>query len=189
MKVVLASASPRRRELLKQIDIATEIFPSEFDEAADLDKDAAATVLFNAIGKGQWVKERTGDELPVIAADTVVARDGVILGKPRNEAEAKEMLHFLSGQAHQVLTGVYIAYAGKELSQVCTTQVYFRQLKDEEIAAYVATGEPLDKAGAYGIQGKGAILVERIEGDYNNVVGLPLTAVYEMLGELGAWHK
>ena len=189
MKVVLASASPRRRELLKQLDVATEIVPADFDEAVSLESDAAATVLFNAVGKGREVAARTGTELPVIAADTVVARDGVILGKPADAEEAKEMLRFLSGKVHQVLTGVYVAYGDRELSQVCTTQVYFRKLTEEEIEAYVATGEPLDKAGAYGIQGKGAILVEHIEGDYNNVVGLPLTLVYSMLRELGAWHK
>ena len=189
MQVILASASPRRRELLKQLHIETRIVPSEFAEAAAKDSDAAATVLFNAVGKGQWVKQRLGDALPVIAADTVVASDGAILGKPADEQEAKRMLQALSGKAHQVLTGVYLAYRGQELSAVCTTEVLFRTLSKEEIDDYVATGEPLDKAGAYGIQGRGAILVERIAGDYNNVVGLPLTLVYQLLQKLGAWNK
>ena len=96
------------------------------------------------------------------------------------------MLARLSGRTHQVLTGVAVKYAGKELAQVCATKVFFRELTQGEIAAYVGSGEPLDKAGAYGIQGKGALLVEKIEGCYNNVVGLPLTMLYSMLKEIGA---
>lgn len=189
MKVILASASPRRRELLKQIGIETEIVPSGCEEIDGQTHTAAEVVEYNAASKGQWVKAKTGDALPVIAADTVVALENQVLGKPADAEEAKAMLRFLSGKAHQVLTGVYVAFGGKALVQVCTTDVYFRDLKEAEIEAYVATGEPLDKAGAYGIQGQGAILVKNIAGDYNNVVGLPLTAVYEMLQELGAWHK
>lgn len=189
MKVILASASPRRRELLKQIGIETEIVPSGCEEIDGKTNAAATVVELNARAKGQWVKTQTGDALPVIAADTVVALENKVLGKPADAEEAKAMLRFLSGKAHQVLTGVYVAFGGKVLVQVCTTDVYFRDLKEAEIEAYVATGEPLDKAGAYGIQGQGAILVKNIAGDYNNVVGLPLTAVYEMLQELGAWHK
>ena len=146
-------------------------------------------VLANAIGKCRAAAAINGDELPVIAADTVVALDekDKILGKPADEQEAKRMLRQLSGRCHKVLTGVAVRYRGQEISQVCTTSVWFRQLSDSEIDSYIATGEPLDKAGAYGIQGRGAILVEKIDGCYNNVVGLPLTCLYLMLEKLGVY--
>lgn len=126
-----------------------------------------------------------GDELPVIAADTIVVIDNVILGKPQDAAAAKAMLHRLSGRTHQVMTGVAVRYKGQQLSKVCVTDVSFRQLTAEEIDAYIATGEPMDKAGAYGIQGRGAVLVEKINGCYNNVVGLPLSLLYLMMQRLG----
>lgn len=128
---------------------------------------------------------KIGDELPVIAADTIVVIDNVILGKPQDAAAAKAMLQRLSGRTHQVMTGVAVHYKGQQLSKVCVTDVSFRQLTAEEIDAYIATGEPMDKAGAYGIQGRGAVLVEKINGCYNNVVGLPLSLLYLMMQRLG----
>lgn len=186
MQVILASASPRRQELLKQIGISPLVHPSSFAEADGTANEAQAIALGNALGKCKAVVSEVGDKLPVIAADTIVVIDNVILGKPKDADNAREMLRQLSGRTHQVMTGVAVSYKGQLLTDVCVTNVSFRQLSTEEIEKYVATGEPLDKAGAYGIQGKGAILVEKIEGCYNNVVGLPLTMLYLMLKKLGA---
>ena len=141
--------------------------------------------MHNASGKCAAVAAKMGDELPVIAADTIVVIDNVILGKPQDAAAAKSMLQRLSGRTHQVMTGVAVRYKGQQLSKVCVTDVSFRQLTAEEIDAYIATGEPMDKAGAYGIQGRGAVLVEKINGCYNNVVGLPLSLLYLMMQRLG----
>ena len=185
MEVVLASASPRRLALLEQVGVQARVCPADFVEEAGRAQSAREVVLRNALGKCRTVAAQTGDTIPVVAADTIVVIDEAILGKPHNALEAEAMLTSLSGHSHQVLTGVAVRYQGKELAQVCITKVYFRQLTEAEIAAYVATGEPLDKAGAYGIQGKGAVLVEKIEGCYNNVVGLPLTMLYSMLKEIG----
>ena len=184
MQVVLASASPRRLELVSQLGWEAKVYPSAFDEAGGSASEAKEVVLANALGKGRWVAEQLGDEVPVIGADTIVVIDNVILGKPKDAADAIAMLKRLSGREHQVMTGVAVFYKGKVLSRVGVTRVFFRSLEDAEIAAYVATGEPLDKAGAYGIQGKGAVLVEKIDGCYNNVVGLPLTMMYTMFKEL-----
>jgi septum formation protein len=146
---------------------------------------AEDVVLANALGKCKAVVKIKGDDLPVIAADTVVVAEGVILGKPQDAEEAVKMLKQLSGKTHKVLTGIAIAYAGEIFAEVCETKVVFRDLSEDEIKQYVATGEPLDKAGAYGIQGKGAVLVEKIDGCYNNVVGLPLTRMQLILAKLG----
>ncbi len=186
MEVILASASPRRLALLAQVGIAARVCPADFVELSDARQSASEVALYNAAGKCASVAAAQGDELPVVAADTIVVSEGAILGKPADEADAVRMLTRLSGRAHQVLTGVAVRYRGRELKAVCETKVYFRRLSGEEIAAYVATGEPADKAGAYGIQGRGALLVEKIEGCYNNVVGLPLTLLYSMLKEIGA---
>ena len=185
MQVILASASPRRLALLQQIGISAEVCPADFDEVSGSAVQAEDVVLANALGKCKAVVKIKGDDLPVIAADTVVVAGGVILGKPQDAEEAVKMLKQLSGKTHKVLTGIAIAYAGKILAEVCETKVVFRELSDDEIKQYVATGEPLDKAGAYGIQGKGAVLVEKIDGCYNNVVGLPLTRMQLILAELG----
>ena len=186
MKVILASASPRRQELLLQAGITPIVCPSDFSEQDGTAAQACAVVLANAEGKCRSVAAIKGDALPVVAADTVVVADDKILGKPGSENAAAAMLRALSGRCHEVLTGVAVQCQGKFVSEVCATKVYFRNLTEAEIAAYVATGEPLDKAGAYGIQGRGALLVEKIEGCYNNVVGLPLTRLYLMLAGIGA---
>jgi len=185
MQVILASASPRRLALLQQIGIEAKVCPADFDEVSGSAVQAEDVVLANAIGKCKAVVKIKGDSLPVIAADTVVVAEGVILGKPKNEEDAIEMLKQLSGKTHKVMTGIAVSYAGEMLAEVCETEVVFRELTDEEIKKYVATGEPLDKAGAYGIQGMGAVLVEKINGCYNNVVGLPLTRLQLILAKLG----
>ena len=185
MQVILASASPRRLALLQQIGIEATVCPADFDEVSGSAVQAEDVVLANAVGKCQAVVKIKGDSLPVIAADTVVVAEGVILGKPQNAEDAVEMLKQLSGKTHKVLTGIAVSYTGEMLAEVCETKVVFRDLTDEEIKNYVATGEPLDKAGAYGIQGKGAVLVEKIDGCYNNVVGLPLTRTQLILAKLG----
>ena len=185
MQVILASASPRRLALLQQIGIEATVCPADFDEVSGTAVQAEDVVLANAVGKCQAVVKIKGDSLPVIAADTVVVAEGVILGKPQDAEDAVAMLKQLSGKTHKVLTGIAVSYAGEMLAEVCETKVVFRDLTDEEIKNYVATGEPLDKAGAYGIQGKGAVLVEKIDGCYNNVVGLPLTRMQLILAKLG----
>ena len=185
MKVILASASPRRQALLLQIGITPLICPADFAEGSGTASQAQEVALHNASGKCAAVAAKMGDELPVIAADTIVVIDNVILGKPQDAAAAKAMLQRLSGRTHQVMTGVAVRYKGQQLSKVCVTDVSFRQLTAEEIDAYIATGEPMDKAGAYGIQGRGAVLVEKINGCYNNVVGLPLSLLYLMMQRLG----
>lgn len=184
MRVILASSSPRRLQLLQQIGIEAEVRPAAFDELST-GKMADEVVLANAVGKCQAVCAACGDKVPVIAADTVVVLDGKILGKPKDAADAVRMLTELSGRTHKVLTGVAVSFDGRQLAEVCETEVIFRTLTADEIADYVATGEPLDKAGAYGIQGRGAVFVEKINGCYNNVVGLPLTRLHLMLAKLG----
>lgn len=184
MRVILASSSPRRLQLLQQIGIEAEVRPAAFDELST-GKMADDVVLANAVGKCQAVCAACGDKVPVIAADTVVVLDGKILGKPKDAADAVRMLTELSGRTHKVLTGIAVSFDGRQLAEVCETEVIFRTLTAAEIADYVATGEPLDKAGAYGIQGRGAVFVEKINGCYNNVVGLPLTRLHLMLAKLG----
>ena len=184
MQVILASASPRRLALLEQIGLEVQVCPADFAEVSGDALAAEAVVKTNAEGKCRAVVARYGDAQPVIAADTVVVAAGKILGKPKDAQEAVAMLQLLSGKEHQVLTGLAVSYAGRLLVEVAATKVYFRKLSLQEITAYVATGEPLDKAGAYGIQGRGAVLVNKIDGCYNNVVGLPLTRLQLMLAEL-----
>lgn len=186
MQVVLASASPRRLALLEQVGVRAQVCPADFAEADGKAAEARQVAVNNARGKCRAVAAAQGDAVPVVAADTIVVIDEDILGKPSGAAAAEAMLARLSGRSHQVITGVAVRYRGRELYKDCVTSVLFRRLSAQEIREYVATGEPLDKAGAYGIQGRGALLVEKIDGCYNNVVGLPLTMLYEMFKELGA---
>ncbi len=180
MSLILASGSPRRRELLGLITNDFTVCVSGAEEHTDPGLTPAETVLALARLKGEDVAKTHPDDT-VIAADTVVALDGEILGKPADAEDAARMLRFLSGRTHEVFTGVYIARGGREAHFYEKTGVTFYELSEEEIAAYVATGEPADKAGAYGIQGKGALLVKGIEGDYFNVVGFPVAAVSRAL--------
>ncbi len=186
-KLILASASPRRRELLERLQLNFTVQPADIDESRFPNEDAASYPLRTAIKKAMAVAEKEENAL-VLAADTVVVLDDDILGKPKDADEAKAMLHRLEGREHIVITGIGIVdtNTGRTLSAVEQTIVYFYPLSDEEIDAYVATGEPLDKAGAYGIQGIGSLLVRRIEGDYFNVMGLPVSKLYRLLLKLDA---
>lgn len=185
MKIVLASQSPRRRQLLGQMGLEFTTQSPEIDESAFHGRDARDLVETLSREKARWVARQQTPDTLVIGADTVVVLDGAILGKPRDEGEAREMLSALSGRTHQVYTGVSLFHPGGRRTEHEVTAVTFRPLSQEEIAAYVATGEPMDKAGAYGIQGLGALLVERLEGDYFNVMGLPLCRLGRMLAAAG----
>lgn len=182
--LVLASGSPRRRELLQGLGLEFEVRPADIDETPFAGEVAGSYVLRLAEGKARAVA-RPGEL--VLAADTVVAIDGRLLGKPEDPADARRMLAELSGRAHQVLTGIALCDVDRALllAQMEVTQVRFAVLDAAEIAWYVDSGEPLDKAGAYAIQGQGAIFVEAIEGSYSNVVGLPLALLYRLLRRMG----
>ena len=179
--IVLASASPRRREILSRFISDFLVVPSNADERCISEAPEECAVEL-ARRKAREVYSRVGGT--VIGADTVVSVDGKILGKPRDEGEAYSMLRLLSGRTHKVTTGYCIVHEGNELSGAVTTQVKFRELDDELIRAYIKTGEPMDKAGAYGIQGKAGLFVEWIRGDYYNVVGFPMEIIWH-LRELG----
>ncbi len=182
MKWILASASPRRAELLRQIGLSFTVCPADADETIDASLSPTETVRVLSRRKVEAVWEKCGDAAcPILAADTLVEYDGRLLGKPKNEADALSTLSSLSGKMHRVYTGMTVIYRGKTASRVCRTDVTFRALSEAELRAYIATGEPLDKAGAYGIQGIGALLVKEIHGDYNNVVGLPIALLCEMM--------
>lgn len=178
--LILASGSPRRRELLAQVGIAYMVNPSTYDEQSPKKKNPERYVLAQAEGKARDVAKKFPGQW-VLGADTVVALENEILGKPRNEKEAFHMLRSLSDRKHFVYTGIALVCDKKIYSQVVVTKVWFRHLGDKEIERYIATGEPMDKAGAYGIQGKASVFVDKINGSYSNVVGLPLSQVYQML--------
>jgi septum formation protein len=183
-RVILASASPRRSELLDLVGIAHEIQPADIDETYREGEEAAEHAERLAREKGAVIAERNPDAI-VISADTIVLVDGLVLGKPRDEDDAARMLSLLSGQTHVVLTAVAVTYGGKMRSGVESVRVTFRPLTRERIRAYIATGEPMDKAGAYGIQGFGATLVERIDGDYFAVMGLAIARMIDLLEGIG----
>ena len=186
MSIILASASPRRRELLAMLGVKDlKIIPAASEEPAPEGAAPGEAVEYISRAKALSVAELSAPGDVVIAADTVVCLDGGLLGKPRGEAGAKEMLRRLSGRRHEVYTGVTVVRDGLAVSGHERTAVRFRPLSDGEIDAYVATGEPMDKAGAYGAQGIGALLVEGIEGDFFNVMGLPLCRLGLMLKGMG----
>jgi septum formation protein len=187
-RVILASASPRRRELLDLVGIAHDIQPADIDETYRDGEEAAAHAERLAREKGETIAARYPDAI-VISADTIVLVDGLVLGKPRDEADAARMLSMLSGQTHVVLTAVAVSYRGRMRSGVESVRVTFRTLDSERIGAYIATAEPMDKAGAYGIQGFGATLVERIDGDYFAVMGLALARMVDLLQEIGVRYE
>lgn len=172
--LILASGSPRRKELLTQAGYRFEVRPAEIDEAVRADESPMAYVTRLAREKAEAVfAQRTGaPELVVLGADTSVVVDGIILGKPRDAEDAARMLRMLAGQTHQVITGVSVVTAERVETAAEVTMVEFLPLSETEIAAYIATGEPMDKAGAYGIQGRAARWIPRIQGCYFNVVGL-----------------
>ena len=186
MDIILASASPRRRELLEMLGVKNlKIIPAVGEEIAPEGATAEETVRTLSRAKALEVARRVSAESVTIGADTIVELDGEILGKPHGEGEAFDMLRRLSGRGHNVYTGVTVVCEGQCQTGTEKTSVHFRALTDEEIRAYIATGEPMDKAGAYGAQGVGSLFVERIEGDFFNVMGLPLCRLGQMLGRLG----
>ncbi len=187
-RVILASQSPRRRELLALVGIAHEVMPADIDEDVRPGEDAAAYTERLAREKAAVIAARHADAL-VIAADTTVVIDDEILGKPADVADARAMIRRLAGRTHRVLTAIAVAQGGREVSAVETVGVTFRALTDDEIARYVATGEPMDKAGAYGIQGWGATIVERVDGDYFSVMGLGLRRLVALCAELGIEYR
>ncbi len=183
--MILASASPRREELLSLIVEGFRVVPSEFDESTvSLELKAADHVTYSSRMKARDVAAKYPDAL-VIGADTVVVVDGTILGKPKDAQEAARMLRALSGKTHQVYTGLTVIRNVMERSGFDCTDVTFRELGEDLASRYIATGEPMDKAGAYAIQGKGAVLIRSIDGCYFNVVGLPLYTLSVLLEEFG----
>jgi septum formation protein len=196
MRLVLASRSPRRRELLASVGVEAEIRPADTDESVQAGEGADGYVRRVAREKARAVPSSWGEI--VLAADTAVVLGSEILGKPRDEADARRMLRALSGSTHVVATGVHGLAPGagpvaaREESLVVSTAVRFATLSDDRIAWYVATGEPLDKAGAYALQGAGGSLVRGVAGSVSNVVGLPLAETLALLGRLGLalpWGK
>ena len=184
--IILASASPRRRELLKMLGIENlRIIPALGEEKVEDGLSPEETVRRLALEKAREVYCGCGESNIVIGADTIVYMDGMILGKPEDEAQAAAMLRRLQGRTHSVFTGVALIGRGAELVEVQETAVTFREISESEILAYVKTGEPMDKAGAYGAQGIGSIFIDRIDGDFYNVVGLPLCTLGKMLGKIG----
>ncbi|WP_114418791.1 Maf family protein [Marinospirillum perlucidum] len=188
--LVLASASPRRKELLYQLQpgLQLTIQPAAIDESLVGQEAGEDLVRRLAIAKAHRIASSLDSSLagyPVLAADTEVVLDGRPLGKPGSREAAVELLSRLSGRFHEVKTGMALVKGSTWLDAVVTTRVFFRELSRDEIQAYVATGEPDDKAGGYGIQGRGAALVEKIEGSYSNVVGLPLETLTQLLAQLG----
>ncbi len=181
--VILASGSPRRREILEQIGLPFTVSVSDADETIPEGTEPYYAVQTLAFLKAADVAKSAGTSAVVIGADTVVVVDDEIIGKPKDAEDAAKMLGKLSGRSHSVLTGVAVVrrFDGKSVSLTVETKVHFRRLSETEIASYVATGEPLDKAGAYGIQGLGGLFVDKIEGDYYNVVGLPLSRLGRLL--------
>ena len=182
MRYILASKSPRRRELIGEIIPEFEIITSEADETLPEGIHPREGVEILAIRKGEGVAKANPDAI-VISSDTLVELWGIPLGKPTDEKDAIRMLTDLSGKAHNVHTGVAIHVGGRVFSGVASTAVYFREMTEEEISDYVASGDPMDKAGSYGIQSGGGKFVEKIEGDYDTVVGLSLNLVKKLLND------
>ena len=183
--IILASKSPRRAELMQQIGLPFTVCPADADESVTPELSPAEAVAEISKRKALAVLKMRDAGDVIVACDTVVALDHRIFGKPHTAEEAEAMLHLLSGRTHSVFSGLTVCCGTAVTSAVECTDVTFRTLSDAEITAYVKSGEPMDKAGAYGIQGLGAVLVERIAGDYFNVVGLPLCRLAQMLCPFG----
>ncbi len=185
MQIILASESPRRKELLRLMGLSYIAVPSEIEEKPPVHASTQELVCSLALQKARAVAGRYPDDC-VIGADTVVELDGDVLGKPHTPENAKRYLTRMQGRRHTVYTGVAVLKGGCEDVRFCTTEVWFTPMSEREIDWYVSTGEPLDKAGAYGVQGPGGIFVDRIEGNYFNVIGMPLPLLYRMLLDAGA---
>lgn len=182
MKLILASQSPRRQELLKLFRRPFVVEAADVDEKMDDSQPAFSEVARVSRRKAEAVAREQEDV--VIAADTIVVCDGQILGKPKSTEHAVQMLTMLSGRAHQVMTGLTVLRGNEVVNCTEVTDLWFRKLSRKEIEDYVATGEPMDKAGAYGIRGGAALFVQRLEGDYYNVMGLPVCRLWQMLGQI-----
>lgn len=183
MSIILASQSPRRRELLELMGLTFSVQAADIDEAMDPTANPRQEVA--RVSRAKATAVSAGPQDIVIAADTIVVCDGRILGKPGTRERACDMLRLLSGRDHQVMTGFTVRRGDTLLTQTEVSHIFFRPLEEGEILAYAETGEPLDKAGAYGIQGKAALFVTRLEGDYYNVMGLPVCALTQCLRQLG----
>ena len=184
MRIVLASQSPRRRELLAAAGFEFDVAAADVPEVREAGEPAARYVERLAREKAEAIAARYPDR-PVLGADTEVVIDGDVLGKPADAAEAARMLRRLSGRTHQVLTGLALVWRGRVLTAVESTIVRLSALTDDELLEYVASGEPMDKAGGYAIQGRAARFIPRIEGSYSNVVGLPVATVLQILRQAG----
>jgi septum formation protein len=184
--IILASASPRRKEILEKTGLKFRVDESRCEEKMDAGLKPQNLARFLSLKKAREVARRHSNAL-VIAADTIVVLRGRIFGKPCDKEQAREMLRVFSGKTHSVITGFTIidTVSKKELSRSISSKVFFKRLSADEIEAYISSGEPLDKAGAYGIQGLGAVLIKRIEGDFFNVMGLPLNALAGSLKKFG----
>ncbi len=182
MKIILASKSPRRREILESLGVTFEVITADADERSDTFEPKARVAELAAI-KGRAVLEKTGgiDNALIIACDTLVYAEGAFLGKPRDKEDARRMIKLLSGKGHQVVSGLYLNFDGREVSVAESTTVNFDPMTEEEIEAYILSDEPYDKAGAYGIQGRASVYINSIEGDYFNVVGLPVNLLCRTL--------
>ncbi len=180
MKFILASASPRRRELLKIIVEDFLCLPADIDETVDSSIAPRTAPEYLALQKAEHIAQKHPDKI-IIGADTTVFLGDTPLGKPKDEADAFNMLKALSGKSHTVITGCALVLGNKKTSFSVATEVCFKELTDNDIKVYIETHEPMDKAGAYGIQGKGALLCEKIEGDYFNVVGLPISKLNDAI--------
>lgn len=181
-KIILASKSPRRLELLRMLGLNVETASPDIDESAvEADSPSHLAEKLAKTKAEKVYRDLHPEGCPVVAADTLVEIGGKVLGKPRSVAEAGEMLRMLSGKLHYVHTGLAVIYSGTFASAVETATVHFRELSDDEIESYIMSGEPMDKAGAYGIQGRAGAFVDRIEGDFFSIVGLPLCRLVTLL--------
>lgn len=183
MNIILASQSPRRAELLRLMGLDFTVQPANIDETR---REGEEVLTFlDRISRAKACAVPASPTDVVIAADTIVTLDGIVLGKPRDPEDAKSMLRLLSGREHTVITGLAVRHGETVYTRQVETAVRFKALREAEIEAYAATGEPMDKAGAYGIQGRAAVLIQGIRGDYYNVVGLPVCSLGEILSGLG----
>jgi septum formation protein len=186
---VLASASPRRADLLAAAGFDFTIVPAEIDETPDVDESPDHYVLRIARAKADRVRPEVLPASIILAADTVVVAGGRLMGKPADEVDAASMLRLLSGTVHEVHTGVVVQSATRTLDEISTTKVRFQPLTDDEIAWYLRSGEPFGKAGAYGIQGRAARFIDWIDGSWSNVVGLPISTVYRLMKRIEAERR
>ncbi len=182
--IILASVSPSRLELLARLGVSFEIIPDNVEETVDEDKPPHAVAMALAEDKARHVSKQY-PHAAIIGADTIVVSQDRILGKPMDFDDAKRMLQGLSGNWHEVITGLCVRWGEKEITQHDITRVHFAPMRDEEIEHYIRTGDPMDKAGSYGIQGLAGFYIDRIEGDYYNVMGLPLSRLLGMLRAIG----